>query len=315
MKISLELVLPANYRVGDILAFHGRDSEQVSERCVMPVEALSQSLLGTLEKALIWEGYPACLSIQFSAQAATVVLNSDMSLEQSSRAKHAAQWQVNLQAMVRRMLGLNQDVEAFFLQYCEHPQLGGLLKQRPNLRVPLSVNPFEALCWAVTGQQISVAAAVSIRRRFIELLGCLHSSGLRCHPSVEQVAASELAALCDVGLSKTKAQTLIFLAQALACGQLELPPSDDQLLDHVSTETLRRQLLGIRGIGPWTVNYVLLRGFAYLDGSLHGDVAVRRNLQLLLARHDKISELETQQWLAQFSPWRALAAAHLWAIT
>ncbi|MFT6552722.1 MAG: DNA-3-methyladenine glycosylase II [Zhongshania marina] len=72
--------------------------------------------------------------------------------------------------------------------------------------------------------------------------------------------------------------------------------------------------MAIRGIGPWTVNYVLLRGFGYLDGSLHGDVAVRRNLQLLLGREVKITAEETQVWLAQFSPWRALVAAHLWAM-
>ena len=35
----------------------------------------------------------------------------------------------------------------------------------------------------------------------------------------------------------------------------------------------------LKGIGPWTVDYALLRGFARLDGSLHGDAAVRRQLQ------------------------------------
>jgi DNA-3-methyladenine glycosylase II len=49
-----------------------------------------------------------------------------------------------------------------------------------------------------------------------------------------------------------------------------------------------------------------------LDGSLHGDVAVRRNLQLLLNTAEKPDEKTTQSWLATFSPWRALIAAHLW---
>ena len=58
----------------------------------------------------------------------------------------------------------------------------------------------------------------------------------------------------------------------------------------------------------------LFSGFGFLDGSLHGDVAVRRNLQALLGREEKIDENETKRWLAQFSPWRALVAAHLWAM-
>ena len=76
---------------------------------------------------------------------------------------------------------------------------------------------------------------------------------------------------------------------------------------------IRARLAAIRGIGPWTIEYTLLRGFGHLDGSLHGDVAVRRKLQLLLGREEQISAAETEHWLAQFTPWRALVAAHLWA--
>jgi 3-methyladenine DNA glycosylase/8-oxoguanine DNA glycosylase len=36
-------------------------------------------------------------------------------------------------------------------------------------------------------------------------------------------------------------------------------------------------------------------------------------LQALLGSEDKITEQQAQQWLSQFSPWRALVAAHLWA--
>jgi DNA-3-methyladenine glycosylase II len=78
-------------------------------------------------------------------------------------------------------------------------------------------------------------------------------------------------------------------------------------------DEIRDRLLEVRGIGPWTVNYMLLRGFGWLDGSLHGDVAVRRGIQTLLASPDRIGENQAREWLADFSPWRALVAAHLWA--
>jgi 3-methyladenine DNA glycosylase/8-oxoguanine DNA glycosylase len=73
------------------------------------------------------------------------------------------------------------------------------------------------------------------------------------------------------------------------------------------------QLLAIPGIGPWTVNYALLRGFGYLDGSLHGDVAVRRGMQTLFGSEEKINDKKAETWLEMFSPWRALIAAHIWA--
>ncbi|HSX51859.1 MAG TPA: hypothetical protein VLF09_12910, partial [Cellvibrio sp.] len=82
----------------------------------------------------------------------------------------------------------------------------------------------------------------------------------------------------------------------------------------LAAQDIYNALIQVRGIGPWTVNYALLRGFGWLDGSLHGDVAVRRNLQRLLQCDEKIDEKTTQVWLERFSPWRALVAAHLWAM-
>jgi DNA-3-methyladenine glycosylase II len=73
------------------------------------------------------------------------------------------------------------------------------------------------------------------------------------------------------------------------------------------------QLLAIKGIGSWTVNYALMRGLGYADCSLHGDVAVRSAIQALLKSEEKISQSAAEQWLAQYTPWRSLVAAHLWA--
>jgi DNA-3-methyladenine glycosylase II len=57
----------------------------------------------------------------------------------------------------------------------------------------------------------------------------------------------------------------------------------------------------------------LLRGFGWLDGSLHGDVAVRKALQMLLGQTEKINEKDAKIWLEEFSPFRALVGAHLWS--
>jgi 3-methyladenine DNA glycosylase/8-oxoguanine DNA glycosylase len=51
-----------------------------------------------------------------------------------------------------------------------------------------------------------------------------------------------------------------------------------------------------------------------LDGLLPGDAAVRRGLQALLGSPGKITKDQTRQWLAAFSPWRALIAVHLWSL-
>lgn len=286
------LDLPAGFRRGDLLAFHRRDPQQQAEQ----VDDTS------LRKGLMWDGLPACLTLQIAAHAAEATLEID--------GEPATDGTAALTAMVRRMLGLTQPVEQFEQCYRDHPQLGALIRHHPGLRVPLSATPFEALAWAITGQQISVGAAISVRRRFIQTAGIAHRSGLFCHPDPHRVAALDEDRLRQAGLSRGKAQTLLALSQCVIDGQLPL----DDWLGAPPVDDIRAQLLQVRGIGPWTVSYGLLRGYGWLDGSLHGDVAVRRNLQRLLGRDDKPDAAETERWLAGFSPWRALVAAHLWAM-
>lgn len=292
LSISLAIELPPGFRANDILAFHRRDPLLVAER----VEA------DRLEKGFVWQGRAACLTIRFYSGHA----DAELAIDAATTGNHAAA----LERMVRRMLGLAQRIDDFERTYRAHPQLGQLIARHPGLRVPLSATPFEALTWAITGQQISVSAAISIRRRLIQAAGLKHSGGLSCHPDAAQIARMSEEDLRGAGFSRSKAVTLIALSQRVQENLLPL----DAWSDTLPVAEMREQLLLVPGIGPWTVNYALLRGFGWLDGSLHGDVAVRRGLQLLLNRADKVTEEQAKRWLADFSPWRALIAAHLWAL-
>jgi DNA-3-methyladenine glycosylase II len=209
------------------------------------------------------------------------------------------------------MLGLQQNIAEFERTFHAHPELGSLIAKNPGLRVAVAATPFEAISWAITGQQISVSAAISIRRKFIQLASVQHSSGIWCYPDEYTVSKLGEENLRQAGFSQTKANTLIALSHHLLSNKINL---NNLQMDKDSIEVISAQLMQIRGIGPWSINYALLRGFGWLDGSLHGDVAVRRNLQKLLDSSEQISEKETQRWLLEFSPWRALVAAHLWGM-
>ncbi|UCV06568.1 DNA-3-methyladenine glycosylase family protein [Dechloromonas denitrificans] len=288
---TFTLELPAGFRAADILKFHQRDAQGLAEW----VEA------DALHKGLLWDGRAACLSVRFRPGQAEV----EIAIDGPSAAVPGS----SLTNQVRRLLGLTQSVELFEQTYRQHPQLGPLLARQAGLRVPLAATPFEALTWAITGQQISVGAAVSMRRKLIKAAGVVHSGGLACYPDAERLAALDESDLRAAGFSQSKAQTLQLVSQLVLSGELPLAEWQEAL----PVEAMRQRLLAVRGIGPWTVNYTLLRGFGWLDGSLHGDVAVRRALQRLLAAPEKIGEAAARDWLEPFSPWRALVGAHLWA--
>ncbi len=290
-RLAFRLALPAGYRAADFLAFHRRDAAALAER----VDG------NALQKGVMWAGRPACLGVRFGARQAAVelVVDGAGSVPDADAARR----------MARRLLGLQQGVDDFEARYRAHPELGRLITANPGLRVALLATPFEALVWAVTGQQISLAAATSVRRRLITAAGIRHSDGLLCHPDPARLARMEEAQLRAAGLSQAKAATVAMLSRGAADGTLPFAT----WADAPPVAEIRARLAAIRGIGPWTIEYTLLRGFGHLDGSLHGDVAVRRKLQLLLGREEQISAAETERWLAQFTPWRALVAAHLWA--
>ena len=160
VRPSCAIALPASFRPADILAFHRRDPQEISERVTATV----------LQKGMLWQDMPACLSISFLPGRADAELAVD--------GARALERTADFEAMVRRMLGLNQAIQAFEQGYRDHAQVGPLIVRQSGLRVPVTATPFEALTWAVTGQQISLGAAVSLRRKLIVAIGLRHSGGL-----------------------------------------------------------------------------------------------------------------------------------------
>ena len=282
--------LPEDFDHQAFLDFHRRDVEAVAET----VDA------STLRKAFIWQQVPVMLTVEFHEPArAHVTFHSDGKMPQTSPCQDD---------LVRHLLGLDQPTREFEARADKHPLVGALVRSQAGLRIPQSASPFEALSWAIIGQQISVAAAVSIRRRLIQTTGRRHGTGLYCYPDARDIARVDAGTLRDCGLSHSKADCLLTVARR--CLDQALLP--ERPIAAAELESLRKTLLEIRGLGPWSVHYALLRGYAWMDGSLHGDVAVRRAIQQLQGGATPPTAREAETWLADFRPWRSLLAAHLW---
>lgn len=291
MHIQEVMQLPTGFRQQDFLTFHGRDKQEVSER-VTP---------DSLQKALILKNSPSLLSLKF--------INDQVSYSLQVDDARDAIGLNEVTTLIRHMLGFNQAIAQFEQAYADHPFIGTMVRAQSGLRVPVSVSPYEALTWAIIGQQVSLSAATSMRRKFIQLANLTHPSGLYCYPSAAHVAQMSPESLRGAGISQSKAMALIYVSDNVANGNL---PLDDWLHQKASHEKISNTLSKIKGIGPWTVNYTLLRGYGWLDGSLHGDAAVRRAIRGLMSLAE-LTEKEAEHWLKVYTPWRALLAAHLWA--
>jgi DNA-3-methyladenine glycosylase II len=280
---ELLVPLPPGYRVADVLAFHARDTEGVAEQV---------SATG-LRKGVLVDGVPVLFDVAFTPTAAHCTLAADGALPDAAA------------AALPGMLALRIDPAPFGAAVRADPWFGPLVARTPGLRIVQSASVFEALTWAIIGQQINVAFAIALRRTLILQAGRQHSSGIWCYPEAADVAVLDIDVLTARKFSRAKAQTILRLAQLVAAGDLSLAAD-------APVAEIGARLLAVKGIGPWTVNYALLRGYAYADCSLHGDVAVRAALQRLLGEDVKPDIARTEVLLARYAPYRTMAAAYLW---
>jgi len=195
---------------------------------------------------------------------------------------------------VRRMFDCGADPGAIAAQLGEDSLLAPSVAKRPGLRVPCAWDPFELAVRAVVGQQISVAGARTIGGRIARRCGETSGGPLpRLFPTATQLAAADLDGL---GLTGRRIVTLQGLARAVAAGELDLDTPR-------GVDTFVADLCALPGIGPWTAQYIAMRGLGEPDAFPDTDLGLRKAAPGV----DLIARAE------DWRPWRAYAALHLWA--
>ncbi len=149
----------------------------------------------------------------------------------------------------------------------------------------------ETLLMIVTEQFISLKAAAAIWQRVAVAMGPISSAVvLACTPE----------RLMELGLSRSKANC--FHACALAPLDFGAAPDD-----------LRKRLLDIWGIGPWTADIFMLTAIGHADAWPAGDLALQTATQNLLNLKARPSARKMEEIATAWQPHRATAARLLWA--
>ena len=187
---------------------------------------------------------------------------------------------------IRRLFDLDapmSDIEA-----CIQQVLGSEIQLAEGLRIPGVWDPFEAGIRAVLGQQVTVQQAHKLVNLLVKELGqsleCGNRLDLKLFPSPKTIAKSDLAFL---KMPQARKDTIHRLAKHFI--ENDKPAELDEWL-------------GIKGIGPWTVNYVKLRAAKDTDVWLSGDAGVNNALKLVGSNLDPDAA----------SPWRSYLVFQLW---
>ena len=175
------------------------------------------------------------------------------------------------------------------------PILGPITIQYEDPPLTSKDRPFETLCNAIIGQQISAKAAEAVWLRAGKEVG---------HWTPKCVQRVSVESLRSSGLSRRKVEYLKGVADLWH----ELPHAS---FESLTDDELRTTLCRVRGIGPWSANMLLI--FSYLRPDIFPikDIGVLRAIETLYGIHRKdVDDIERTAEL--WRPYRTVAAWYLW---
>jgi DNA-3-methyladenine glycosylase II len=192
------------------------------------------------------------------------------------------------------------------------PKLGALIAAAGPfaLRLKSSHSPFEALLESIIHQQLHGKAAAAILRRLLNLFGDLH-------PAPEHILATPDERLRAAGVSQGKILALRDLASKTLDGTVPTLArirrmSDGDIVEHLTQ---------VRGVGPWTVEMLLMFRLGRPDVLPVSDYGVRKGFALTFRRIPKSKPFsndllpkpeELLRRGEKWRPWRSVASWYLW---
>ena len=205
-------------------------------------------------------------------------------------------------ARVRAMFDLDSDPLEIANSLDTDPKTRAILRKHPGIRLASGWDPYEIAIGTILGQLVTVEWARTLVVDLVTLLGKetdlrvppgFPGAGetVRLFPTPEAVVNADLSSIRSTNARK---QTLVEFSRALVEKRVSLEPTQ-------SVEHFLKTILAIRGIGPWTANYLALRVLRHTDAFPGTDLILARAL-----------EIHLPEVVERMSPWRGYAAVLYW---
>jgi len=162
---------------------------------------------------------------------------------------------------------------------------------------------YQALVESIISQQLSVKAAATIQKRFLELFPG------DTFPTPGMILEKDIEELRSVGLSRQKGTYI----QDLAVKVLEETVRFNHL-DALSNEDVIAELTKIKGVGVWTVHMFLMFCMGRLDVLPTGDLGIKNGMHALYGLEEKPTpeEMEAIAKQNKWHPYETVASWYIW---
>src|SRR5512135_556657 len=158
---------------------------------------------------------------------------------------------------------------------------------------------FPGLCAIVCGQQLSTAAASTIRNRLFAAFDPFH------HDTVRRARGDKLK---RIGLSAAKIKSIREIGKAVSRGKIDLTA-----VGNMDADTAHATLTALHGVGPWTADIYLLFCLGHADAFPAGDLAVQEAARIAFGLRKRPDPKALTKLAEAWRPWRGVAAHLLWA--
>lgn len=158
---------------------------------------------------------------------------------------------------------------------------------------------FSSVIHHIVGQQISTKAQATIWQRMQDALGEVNA---------ETILAAGVSKLQGFGMTFRKAEYITDFAEKVHTGIFDL-----DAVEHMRDEDAIRALSGLKGIGVWTAEMILLFCLQRPDIFSYNDLAIQRGLRMVY-HHRKIDRKRFEKYRHRFHPYCSVASLYFWAV-
>lgn len=288
---SIELIPPKDFNFEECLIFLGRSNNEVLHTVN---DGSFYKLLKSNEELILLKVYMenGSIKIEFPAQKAnrnTRILAANY---------------------IWDLFDLGRDLNEFYQIAKNDNVLKKSVNDFKGLRIIGIPDLFEAITWAIMGQQINLTFAYTLKRRFVEQFGesfQYHDEIYWVFPSPNRIASLQVSDLTNLQFTVRKAEYIIGIAKLFVEGFL----SKEKFIQ-MEKKDVYQTFLNIRGIGSWTADYVIMKCLNDTSAFPIADVGLHNALknQLGLSKKPTISEIENLA--LNWKGWEAYATFYLW---
>jgi DNA-3-methyladenine glycosylase II len=214
-----------------------------------------------------------------------------------------------VRSAVDRLLGTRVDLRDWYRTAEDDPRLEPLAVRFRGMKPPQLLTVFETLVNAFACQQLSLVVGLELLNRLAVVCGVRRGTGTRARysfPTPGDVIRHHAADYRAIGFSRQKVDALLTLAQGIHDGRIAV----EALTRYTDAEVCGR-LRGLRGVGRWTAEYVLLRGLGRLHVFPGDDVGAQKSLARWLGRRAPLDYAGVSMAVKKWKPYAGMVYFHL----